>query len=261
MKIEVLVTTMHQKDASKYNEMNLQTDAVIANQTDECGFSEQEIGGKKVRLVSTDTRGAALNRNIALTYSRGDIVIFSDDDQKIVADAFENCSDADAIKFYCESTNPQRPLSFKRPDSFKKATRKSIMSAGVPAFAVKKDFIDRYNITFDSSMGPGREIYCGEDSVFLNELIKHKAMIYLSPMLLSYVNQGESSWFKGYDGQFCISVGYIYSSIYGFLAPLAAFRRAFRESKNKKCDLRFKQLFFTMLKGIKKHRKRVKQDA
>ena len=38
MKLEVLVTTMHQKDISKYISMNLQTDAVIANQADRENF-------------------------------------------------------------------------------------------------------------------------------------------------------------------------------------------------------------------------------
>lgn len=265
MKVEVLVTTMYQDDMSKYNEMNLQTDAVIANQTSECGFSEQIIDGKTVRLVSTDTRGASLNRNIALTYSKGDIIVFSDDDQcfvdgyeKLIVEAFANCPDADAIKFYCESTNHDRPLSFKRPDRFKKTDKKTLMSAGVHALAVKKFFLDGNNIFFDTRIGPGREIYCGEDSLFLNELLKHKANIYLSPIFLCNIKQEDSSWFKGFDEQFCISVGYIYSCLYGILAPFAALRRAFKASKNKNCNLTLKQLFFVMLKGIKKHRKRKK---
>lgn len=263
MKIEVLVTTMHQKDASKYAEMNLQTDAVIANQTSNCGFLEQTINGKNVRLVSTDTCGLSVNRNIGLNYLRGDIIVFADDDmvfvdgyEQIIIKTFEACPDADAIKFYCESTNPQRPLSYKKPVEVCKATQKKLMSAGVPGFAIKRDFLLKNPVFFNPVIGSGQKIYCGEDSVFYSNLLKHNANIYLSPILLSYVNQGESSWFKGYDEQFCVSIGYIYSAIYGALAPLAAFRRALRESKNQRCNLSFKQLFFTMLKGIKKHRKR-----
>ncbi len=43
MGIEVLATTMHQTDLSKYKEMNLQTDAVLANQTDCFGYQEEII--------------------------------------------------------------------------------------------------------------------------------------------------------------------------------------------------------------------------
>lgn len=263
MKIEVLVTTMHQTDISKYTEMNLQTDAVIANQADRCDFEETEINGNNVRFVTTDTTGASLNRNIALTYSKGDILIFSDDDQvfvdgyeQIIENAFNENPDADAIKFYCESTNPDRPLSYKGVKQTIKASKKRIMSAGVHDLAVRKEFLEKSDIWFDNRIGPGRDFYCGEDSVFLNDLLKCKAKIYLSPMLLGHVNQQGSSWFKGYDKQFCLSVGYIYSLIYGSLAPLAAFRRAFKESKRKNCDLTLKELFFTMLKGIKNQRKR-----
>lgn len=263
MKIEVLVTTMHQTDISKYTEMNLQTDAVIANQADRCDFEETEINGNNVRFVTTDTRGLSVNRNIAMNYAKGDIIVFADDDQvfvdnyaQLIEKAFVENLDADAIKFYCESTNEQRPLSYKGVKETVKASKRKIMSAGVPCLAMKMEFLKNTGIFFNPSIGSGQKIYCGEDSVFYSELFKHKAKIYLSPVLLSYVNQEGSSWFKGYDKQFCLSVGYIYSLIYGSLAPLAAFRRAFKESKRKNCDLTLKELFFTMLKGIKNQRKR-----
>ena len=254
---------MNKRDISKYSEMNLQTDAVIANQTSECAFFQNVVNGKTVRLISTDTTGASLNRNIALTYSKGDILIFADDDQcfvegyeQLVLEAFKNAPDADAIKFYCESTNIERPMSYKGVKKFTKASKRKIMSAGVHALAVKKDFIEKNNIRFDNHIGPGREIYCGEDSLFLNDLLKNKAKMYLSPVLLSYVKQEDSSWFNGYTEQYCLSVGYIYSSIYGVLAPLAAIRRALKTTKIRQCNLTFKQLLLTMLKGIRKHRKR-----
>ncbi len=265
MKIEVLVTTMHQTDISKYTEMNLQTDAVIANQADICAFEETKINGNKVRFVTTDTRGLSTNRNIAINYAKGDIIVFADDDQvfvegyeQIVKDAFNKNPDADAIKFYCESTNVNRPLSYKGVEKFTKASKRMIMSAGVPCLAIKREFLKKTAIFFNPNIGSGQKIYCGEDSVFYSELLKNKANIYLSPILLSYVNQGESSWFKGYDEQFGVSVGYVYSCIYGYLAPLVAIRRAFKEGRKNKCDLTYKELFFTMMKGIKKQRKRGK---
>ena len=261
MKIEVLVCTMHQSDISKYSEMNLQTDAVIANQADVSDFEQCQISGNNVRFITTDTRGASLNRNIALIYSKADIVVFADDDQilvdgyeQLVKDAFAQNPDADAIKFYCESTNSKRPLAYKGVKEVEKSSRIKIMSAGVHALAVKKEFLEKNNIWFDNSIGPGREIYCGEDSVFIDTLIKNKAVIYLSPVLLSYVKQQESSWFKGYDEQYFISVGYIYSSIYGVLAPLAALRRAFRDRNKTNGKSTFGKMFFTMLKGIKKQK-------
>lgn len=261
MKIEVLVTTMHQKDFSKYSDMNLQTDAVIANQADFCDFKETEINGKKVRLITTDTRGISYNRNIAILYSKGDIIVFADDDQRfvdgyeeIINQAFEKNPKADAIKFYCESTNPKRPLSYKRPDMFKKASKKILMSSGVPCFAVKKEFLFKKNITFNNRLGPGQEIFCGEDTVFFKDMCRFKAKIYLSPQLISYVAQEESTWFTGYNERFFCSIGYIYGCVYGMLAPLAILRRALKTSRNKS-NLSKKQMIITMLNGSNKHRK------
>ena len=184
MKIEVLVTTMHQKDISKYNKMNLQTDAVIANQADFCGYEETQVDGKRVKFVTTDTRGASLNRNIAIIYSKADIIVFADDDQefvdgyeKLIIDEFEKHPEAEAIKFYCESTNPERPMSFKKPSKFCRATNRNIMSAGVHGFAVKREVLINNNVFFNNAIGPGKEIYCGEDSVFLDDLLKTKSKI------------------------------------------------------------------------------------
>lgn len=261
MKIEVLCPTMHQKDISKYKEMNLQTDAVIANQADVCAYSEYNVNGKRVRFATTNSRGVSINRNIAIAYSTADIIVFSDDDQEfvdgyedIIIKDFSEHPDADAIKFYCESTNPERPLAFKKPLTFCKAKKRNLMSAGVVCLAVKRDFLTKNSIMFKCGIGPGQEIVCGEDSVFLNELFKNKANVYLSPELLSYIHQGDSSWFNGYDKRVLFSIGYIYDCIYGDLSVFLILRRVFRFDKSE-CALSKKQIFDAMMDGRKKHRK------
>ena len=82
MNIQVLVTTMHQTGFEKFSEMNLQTDAVIANQTDKNEYLETVVDNCSVKLVSTDSRGLSRNRNIALSHANqnADFIIFSDDD-------------------------------------------------------------------------------------------------------------------------------------------------------------------------------------
>lgn len=262
MSFEVLVTTMHAGDTSKYREMNLQTDAVIANQADACAFLEEEIDGKRVRFVTTDTRGLSRNRNIAMLYTSADIILFADDDQvfvdgyeTIVSDAFAAHPDADAIKFFVQSTNPDRPLSYRRSESFRKANKRSMMSAGVHCLAVKRDFLLRHDLQFDARIGAGAEIYCGEDSVFINRLFKCGAVIYHSPELLGYVKQEESTWFSGYTEQYFNSCGYIYGRIYGILSPLACVRRAVRLNRHSHCEWKICRLLRLMLRGAKAGRR------
>ena len=66
MKLQVLVATMHQKDYSLLDKMNIQTDAIVINQCDEYRFEEFEYKGKKIKWYSMKERGIGLSRNTAL---------------------------------------------------------------------------------------------------------------------------------------------------------------------------------------------------
>ena len=261
MRIQVVCTMMHQTDFSNVLKMNLQTDAVIANQADTNERNEIMHNGHRYLMITTDTRGASLNRNIGISNSSADIIVFSDDDQtfvdgyeQMVLEAFERYPDADAIKFYCQSTNPERQLSYMNPGCWKKAVRTDLSSAGVLGFAVKRAFLEKNNIRFNEEIGPGKEICCGEDTSFIVDLFKNKANIYLSPELISYVGQTESTWFKGFNEQYFISVGYVYATIYGALACLVALRRCIVMRKKTK-DFSSFQMYKLMFKGIIKQRK------
>ena len=260
-KIEVLVTTMFEKDTSKYESMNLQTDAIIANQSDDCFYIEKRKGDSTVKMITTNTRGVSRNRNIAITYCSGDIIIFADDDQvfvdgyaQTVENEFEKCPNADAIKFYCESTNKDRPMSFKRPAKLHKSNKRELMSAGVHCLAVRREYLLSKNIAFQANIGPGEKIICGEDTAFYFDLLTKGARIYATPTFLSYIDQGESSWFKGYNEKYFKSVGYIYSRTYGRMARLAILRRAYRLWG--KTDYTFKQMVNFMNSGMKDQRER-----
>ena len=66
MKIEVLVSAMHQADHSLYQRMNLSTDAVIINQCDRLEKQEEEVEGCYVLFYSCPDRGVGRSRNLAL---------------------------------------------------------------------------------------------------------------------------------------------------------------------------------------------------
>jgi hypothetical protein len=104
MDLEVLVATMGQEDCSLAEKMNIQTAAVIANQCDRWGYDVSADG--KIRMISTETRGVGINRNLALQLAKGDILLFADDDLVYydgalngVVEAFREFPDADVIFF------------------------------------------------------------------------------------------------------------------------------------------------------------------
>ena len=103
-KLQVLVATMRQSDMSIAEKMNISCEAVIANQAGRNEFTETVGEFGRIRMISTDTVGVGLNRNIALFASDSDIILFADDDvvynddmPQNVIDAFRENPKADVI--------------------------------------------------------------------------------------------------------------------------------------------------------------------
>jgi hypothetical protein len=80
---------MHQKDFSKIKEMNVHSDIVYANQCDKTSFEELEFEGHTAKMISTQTRGVGVNRNLVLTYADAEICLMADDDVCYKDDAKE----------------------------------------------------------------------------------------------------------------------------------------------------------------------------
>lgn len=235
MKLQVLVTTMNAHDFSVVVQMNLKdVDVIIANQTDFCGYEEKSFPDWNVHaaMISTNTKGASLNRNIAMAYADADVIIYADDDlvfvdgfQKTILQSFEKHPEADAIKFDCKSTDPARPLWYKAPAGFQKASFFTLMSAGVPAMAIRRERLEKCDIQFPNSIGPGRTYNFGEDSCFLKQLLLSRLGVYLSPELVAHVNRESSTWFTGYHEDYFLTLGYVYAKNYGCLALPIVLRR------------------------------------
>ena len=80
MELEVLVATLQQKDLSLTEKMHLTQNAVIANQCGQWSYTESKNDRGTVRILSSDTKGVGINRNLALQLAQGDILLFADDD-------------------------------------------------------------------------------------------------------------------------------------------------------------------------------------
>ena len=114
-RVQVLVATMHQKDFSKLQEMNIQTDAVFANQSDTDRTDIRNDGGFTALMITTSTRGVGINRNIALEHASGEILLIADDDMRYidgyenaVIEAFRQLPQADALIFNIDTVGDER---------------------------------------------------------------------------------------------------------------------------------------------------------
>ncbi len=261
-RVEILVTAMHQSDFSKYSQMNIQTDAVIANQTDKNEYAETESNGNTVKLVSTDTRGLSRNRNIALAHTsqKADYILFSDDDlvfndgyEQMILDEFKRHPEADAIKFNIHDLSQIRKISMRRIERFEKATRRNMSSSGVWGLVIKQEVLIRNHLHFHEYFGTGTENYCGEDTIFLMEMLKKRLKIFRSPVDIAGIDQSGSSWFSGYTEQYFETVGMVLGTVYPHLAYLLIVRSAIRATKRKGCTLSVSQILKCYVAGIRKH--------
>ena len=261
VKVEVLVTTMYEVDFNKYTQMNLQTDAVLANQTDKNAYAETEIRGCCVKLVSTDTRGVSRNRNLALMHASpdADYLLFTDDDlvfvdgyERLVLGEFEKHPEAEAIKFNIHNLSATRKINMRRIARFEKATRRNMSASGVWGLAVRQDVLKKYSLHFHENFGSGMN-YCGEDTIFLMQMLSKKVKFYRSPVDIAGIDQTESSWFRGFDERYFTVAGTVLGTLYPRLAYPLAIRSALKASIKKKRKLGFWKILICYYRGIRKH--------
>ncbi|MBQ4571483.1 MAG: glycosyltransferase [Bacilli bacterium] len=260
-KVQVLVACMNQKDDSLYETMNLQTDAILANQCDEYSYKEFiKNNGNKVELISSADRGVGKNRNKALIYASGEYLMCADQDMiyvdgydKIVESAFEKCPKADIIVFkliYLNRFTPER----KEKNKFKRVHWWNCMRYGAARIAIKKSAVDKTCLSFSTLYGGGAKYSSGEDSLFIRDAIRKGLKMYTSPVVIAKVKQEESSWFKGYNDKFFIDKGILianaFPKIKRLLIPYFAFKL-----RNVSKKYNYWKICKLMMKGIIKFKK------
>lgn len=211
-RLEVLCVSMGQKDFSLAEKLRIHCDAVIANQTDEMSLKEKTFEWGNVKLASTPTRGVGKNRNIAFMYATGDILLLSDDDMEYydtyvddILKEFDSHPDADVIIFNIITNGGKR-----QQKQNKKTRRTSIISRmpyGAPRIAIRREAWEKSNVWFTTLFGGGARFSNGEDSIFIHQLRKYGANIYVSKYTIGTIRMDESSWFHGYDRTFYYNKG------------------------------------------------------
>ena len=106
MKLEVLMSCMHQTDDRLVAASGLTGDVVIINQCAQELYQEFPTASGCARMFSTPQRGLTKSRNMAIRESRADICMICDDDEHFEPDyqdrilqAYQDLPQADIIVF------------------------------------------------------------------------------------------------------------------------------------------------------------------
>lgn len=256
MTYQILVSTMHQTDDSKYTEMNLNSDAIIINQSDNYCVSEDVKNGFRVKLFTLNERGVGLSRNTALMRADADIIQFADDDM-IFSDTyrddvireFKSHPEADAILFSLDSLNLNRPLL--KIKKFKRVRKIEALKYGCARLAIRREKVIYNNITFSLLFGGGAKYGSGEDTLFLQDCIREGLNIYKSPVKVASVKQETSTWFSGYTEKFYKDKGALFAAALPFWCYCYAIISAI---KNKSQSYQKLQILHYYFSGIKEYK-------
>ena len=218
MKLQVLVSTMHQSDHSLLDKMNIQTDAVVVNQCDRNEIEEFEYKGHHIHWLSLKERGVGLSRNTALMRADADILLFADDDvtyldgyEDIILREFKEHPQSDVCVFNVPSTCKDPRQKDYDAKKWKRLHLLNSFRHGTFRIAVKREQIFKKNIFFTLLFGGGARYSAGEDSLFLTDCIRAGLRAYESPYKIGNVSHEESTWFKGYTDKYFLDKGAFYA--------------------------------------------------
>ena len=204
---------MHQTDLSLAEKMNLQCPAIIANQCDRWSTQQHTYPFGTVRMVSTDTRGVGINRNLALALADAEIVLFADDDMVYydgalqgVADAFRQLPDADVILFSIDMTRNGEVFDERR-SPIRRLHLWNALKYGTCRMAVRRSALQRSNVWFSTLFGGGCRYGSGEDSLLLCHCFRAGLRVYSHSLVLGRCAKDSSTWFSGFNEKFMFDKG------------------------------------------------------
>ncbi|WBL14826.1 glycosyltransferase family 2 protein [Sutcliffiella sp. NC1] len=219
MKVEYLISTMYKSDYKFINDMNINSDATIINQTDFYKKQEYETNRGKIKFISTTDRGLSKSRNLAIKNASGDICVLCDDDIKhydnsveVIKKAYLENSEADIIVF-AYHTKGRHKKNFTQKSS--KINYLSAMKISSVQITFKRKSILEKGILFNEQFGTGSSVYqSGEENIFLFECLKKGLKIYYEPQyILQLEENGESSWFRGFNEKYMLDRGAIFTAM------------------------------------------------
>lgn len=217
MKIEVLLSTMHQKDRYIIERLGLQSDAVIVNQCDCDSVDYFDYNGYGITWINSTQRGLSRSRNMAISNSKADICLLVDDDEILVPGytqtiikAFERHRDASIIGFQVEGIES----TFKEYSSKESAVGyiQSMRMASVEIAFRRRALIDN-DIRFNEAIGAGTKYKMGEENTVLFNGLDKGLKIYYAPYLIGQIHLGNSTWFTGFDEDYFHARGAVFTAM------------------------------------------------
>ena len=255
MHLQVLVATMNRQDLSLTETMNLRQNAVIANQCGRWAMEEEMRDGIKVQMLSSDTIGVGINRNLALSAAQADILLFADDDivyydsdLQGVIDAFRQLPDADVIFFAIDMTKEGKVFD-KRRNKVRRLHLWNSLRFGACRMAIRREAVIKHRLSFSTLFGGGSLYGSGEDTAFIRDCFRAGLKLYSHDYVLGACAKDSSTWFEGYNEKYCFDFGALLCCCFPNMKHLIKWH--FIRKLNKRSALSLRTIIKEINRGIK----------
>ena len=221
MKLEILLSCMHQKDESIIHRSAITGNVLVINHCDREEETALRTERGVARIISTTQRGLTRSRNMAISKSNADICLLCDDDEifvqnyeeKILA-AYEENPQSDVIIFKIANQTPSFPdrtMELKFPRTMKVSSYQ---------ISFRRESLLRTGVRFDELLGAGTGNGAEEELKFLTDCRRAGLRIFYVPVEIAELIPSESTWFHGFTEEFFLNRGATTRYILGY--PLAA---------------------------------------
>lgn len=220
MRLEVLISCMHQTDTSIIERTGIQSDVLVINQCDKEGTESFDFYNRNgemchARFIHTTERGLSRSRNMAIANARGDIWLICDDDEIMEADyvekitnAFKQHSDCQILAFALHHPKRKYPTVEQPVGYFRAAKLGSIQLAFRKCQLVT-------SVKFCEKMGSGTGNGGGEENKFVVDCLRRGAHARFIPAIIASVAQTVSQWQTGFGQKYWTDRGWVARMIYG----------------------------------------------
>ena len=236
-RLQLLVATMNLTDIiGLCDKMHIASDALIINQSDCVKYECLFYHGYKIECYTFAERGLSRSRNNALLRCTGEILCIADDDmvytdtyREDIINEFQKHPEADALVFNVTALNDER--SGKPIEKYARVGKRESREYGSVHIAIRKRALIGKNVYFNTLFGSGATYSCGEDTLFLKELIEKDLKLYKTPIRIASVDMSDSTWFKGYNEKYFKDKGALIEAAYPRISGLLAILQSVRNSK------------------------------
>ncbi len=255
MTMQLLVAAMNTEPLKLAEEMQIDSDAIIVNQTDYYAYEEVEYKGHVLKCFSMAERGVGLSRTHALLRADHTISVFADEDivyeegyKEKILEAFEKYPDADMLLFNVQAMPGRETYHIQ---NFGRVHTYNCGRYPTYSVAVRTEAVHKRNITFSLLFGGGAKYSNGEDSLFIQECIRKGMKAYKVPVKIGAERERESTWFKGYNRKFFYDRGVLYHYLYGGLKKVMALRFLLKHRNQMFEEISMKGAWKIMCEGMK----------